>query len=112
LLVDEQRLADLICSEHTAIPYWLFEGDLPHFSRYLAEDDPTIKVIGVCSCGEGGCGCVECHVIRANDIVMFRDFQPDLRWKEAQKDFMFTASNYDSVITEIMEKVAEHQTSA
>lgn len=109
LLIDGQPLVELIGLEDTAIPYWLFEGDLPHFRWYYGEDDPSIKGIGVCSCGERGCGCVECRIVREGDVVVFRDFSADLRPKGERKEFRVTSANYDSVIAEIMRQVADYQ---
>lgn len=108
LLVDEQPLGRLIGQTDTAIPYWLFDGDLPHFRRSDI-DDFSVRGISVCSCGEPGCGCAECRVVFENDTVAFRDFKPDLRPKEKQTKFRFTKANYDRVISEIMKQVRDYQ---
>ena len=112
LLIDGQPLVELIGMEDTLIPYYLFEGDLP--LGYWGVDDPSIKVIGVCSCGEAGCGSAECRVVREGETVVFRDFSgcvnPNVAQKQQEgKEFRITSINYDSVIANIMRQVADYQ---
>ena len=109
LLIDGHSLVELIGLEDRTIPYWYFEGDLPHFSWYYGEEDSSIKCIGVCSCGEAGCGCVQCRVVREGHVVIFRDFNADLRPKDERKEFRVTSANCDSVIADIMRQVADYQ---
>ncbi len=103
--------------DETTIPYHMFEGDLP--LGYWGQDDPSIKCIGVCICGNAGCGSAECRVVREGDVFVFRHFSGSLKpnvewkekWKEAGKEFRVTSVNYDSVIAGIMRQVADYQAS-
>ena len=112
LLIDGQPFVELVDLGDTLIPYYDFEGDLP--LGYWGEDDPSIKCIGVCSCGYIGCGAAECRVVREGDLVVFRDFSANINpeYEEKEKDgreFRVTAINYDSVIADIMKQVADYQ---
>ena len=112
LLIDGQSLAGLAGYEDTLIPYYLFEGDLP--LGYWGEDDPTIKCVGICICGAIGCGNNECRVIRADDLVIFRNFSgnvnpQDERKEKDGKQFRVTSVNYDSVIADIMRQITDYQ---
>ena len=75
---------------------------------------PSIKCIGVCICGQSGCGAAECRVVREGDVVVFRDFSGNVNPKHEQKEkdgreFRVTAVNYDSVIADIMKQAADYQ---
>ncbi len=112
LLIDGQPLVELVDLGETLIPYYLFEGDLP--LGYWGADDPSIKVIGVCSCGEAGCGSTECRVVREGDVIVFRDFSgcvnPNVpQKKKEEKEFRVTSVNYNSVIADIMKQVVDYQ---
>ncbi|MCA1594067.1 MAG: hypothetical protein LC754_15735 [Acidobacteria bacterium] len=112
LLIDGQSLVELVDLGDTLIPYYYFEGNLP--LGYWGADDPSIKVIGVCSCGEAGCGSAECRVVREGDTVAFRDFSgcvnPNVvQKKKEEKEFRVTPANYDSIIAEIIKQVADYQ---
>jgi hypothetical protein len=112
LLMDGKSLVEFVHLGDSLIPYYYFEGDLP--SGYWGGDDPSIKVIGVCSCGEAGCGSAECRVIREGDTVVFRDFSscvnPHVAEKEKpKKEFRVSPANYDFVIAEIMKQVTDFQ---
>jgi hypothetical protein len=116
LLLDGQSLVELVglgdrTTGDTSIPYYYFEGNLP--PGYWGADDPTIKCIGVCSCGEAGCGAAECRVVREGDVIVFRDFSSCVNPKfperhDGEKEFWITSDNYDSVIAEIMKQVTDY----
>jgi hypothetical protein len=112
LLIDGQPLVELVDMADTLIPFYYFEGDLP--LGYWGADDPSIKCIGVCSCGESGCGAAECRVVREGNVVVFRDFSGNINPQYEQKEkngreYRVTAANYDSVIADIMKQVADYQ---
>ena len=116
LLIDGQPLVELVelgdaTTGDTSIPYHYFEGDLP--LGYWGADDPSIKCIGVCICGQSGCGAAECRVVREGDVIVFRDFSSCVNPKfpekqEGEKEFRITSDNYDSVIADIMKQVADY----
>jgi hypothetical protein len=112
LLIDGQSLVELVDLGDTLIPYYYFEGDLP--LGYWGASDPSIKCIGVCSCGESGCGAAECRVVREGNVIVFRDFSSNInpKYEKKEKDgreYRVTAANYDSVIANIMKQVADYQ---
>jgi hypothetical protein len=112
LLIDGQSLAGIVGFEDTLIPYYLFEGDLP--LGYWGEDDPSIRCVAICICGNIGCGNSECRVVREGDVVVFRDFGGSVNPKHERKgkdgrEFRVTAINYDSVLADIMKEVADYQ---
>jgi hypothetical protein len=116
LLLDGQSLVEFVelgdtTTGDTSIPYYYFEGDLP--LGYWGADDPSIKCIGVCSCGQSGCGAAECRVVREGDVIVFRDFSGCVNPKfpekhDGEKEFRITSDNYDSVIADIMKQVADY----
>jgi hypothetical protein len=112
LLIDGQPLAKLSPDdEDTKIPYYYFEGDLP--LGYWGQEDANIKCVGVCICGDAGCGSTECRVVREGDVVVFRDISscvnPHYPEKNDGKEFRVASANYDSIIAEIIEEVAKYQ---
>ncbi len=112
LLIDGQPLSKLYPDdEETKIPYYYFESDLPR--GYWWKDDPSIRIIGVCTCGEGGCGRTECRVVREGDVVVFRDISscvnPHYPEKNDGKEFRVTSANYDSVIADIMDEIKNYK---
>lgn len=98
LLVDGQPLGERVSSTHAAIPYWIIETGLPH----LTEAEPDVRMVAVCSCGEYGCGHTRCRVVRDGDVVLFYDFDLDIRTKGRGEVFEFARSNYDEVVSEIV----------
>ena len=103
LLIDGEPFDGLIEADNQAIPFYFFDKDiLPkgyHDKDYL---------LGVCSCGDAGCGSVECEIIREKDCVIFRNFKYGHSLpKDAQ--FKFTHENYDSVMKSIIEKVKKYK---
>jgi hypothetical protein len=112
LLIDGQPLAKLFPDDpDTKIPYYYFEGDLP--LGYWGKDDASIKCIGVCICGEAGCGSTECRVVREGETIVFRDISscvnPRYPEKNDGKEFRVTSDNYNSIIAEIMTEVKKYK---
>ncbi|HEY1379615.1 MAG TPA: hypothetical protein VGF55_22620 [Gemmataceae bacterium] len=104
LIVDGQLLGDLIGSRDRAFPSWIVEDDLPYDPPYSKEHDPELRIVTVCSCGEYGCGCSKCRVIRVGEAVVFQEFEGDVSAEGAQKAFQFSRANYDSVVKAIVER--------
>ena len=111
LLVDGKPLGELIGSQHQAIPYWIFEDDLPYLPPHSPENrtDAEIRIVAVCGCGEYGCGHTKCRVERNGDEVVFRDFHEDLTPKSEVKVFRFSRENYDTVVAAILKEVKEFE---
>jgi len=83
--VDRQPLAALTGGMDREVPFWFVEEhDLPRPTGSAVLQWLTmvpqnrgrmaeVRVVGVCTCGEQGCGCTVCRVIRDGDTVVFRD---------------------------------------
>ncbi len=107
LLVDDQPLGALVGSRDTAFPYWIVEDGLPRWPPQGPPDDPEVRIVCVCSCGEYGCGHTQCRVIHEGDDVVFHEFTFDVTSEGAQKEFRFGAANYEAVGKEIAAKARE-----
>lgn len=101
LLVDDQALGALVGSRDTAFPYWIVEDGLPRWPPHGLIEDPEIRIVCVCNCGEYGCSHTRCRVTRRGDEVVFHEFAFDVTKEGAQMQFWFGASNYDEVCREI-----------
>ena len=103
---------DPICSNlaeigDNAIPYYDFENkDLPYF-RYEYKGVRQY-IIAVCVCGNAGCGSETCQIIKEGDYVIFRDFSSGCNLPP-DAEFKFSRENYDSIISQIVERVNEYK---
>ena len=107
LLIDEKPIGVLFETEERKIPYYLFEKDLP--SYHSDYENKEFHIIGVCSCGDAGCGCLGCVLKKEADFVTLQEiFNDGFRFP---KDLMFRFSreNYDSVLEEILGRVREYK---
>ena len=109
LLIDGDRLGDLVGAQDAAIPYWIIEDDLPSFPPQGSSQHPELRIVAVCSCGEYGCGHTQCRVIRTEDGVVFRDFDIDCTPEGSRKRFAFTRDNYDHVVGEIVDAARRYK---
>jgi hypothetical protein len=114
LLMDEQPFAKLFPDDpDTKIPYYYFEGDLP--LGYWGNEDARIKRIGVCTCGEAGCGSTESLVTQEGDTLVFRNISSVINLNASDsgdgREFRITLSNYNSVIESIMSEVEKYKAS-
>lgn len=103
LLVDGQPLGLLVGSRDTAFPCWIVEDGLPSDSPNGTSDDPDVRIVCVCGCGEYGCSCTRCRVTREGDEVVFNEFDFDVTREGARKVFRFAAANYEAVCKDIAE---------
>ena len=95
LLVDGESLARRVGAQDTWIPWWLFKSGLPR-------DGLDDIVVGVCSCGEPGCGSTRCDIDLGGDVVTLRRFDGDARGDGVTAVFQFRRANFDEVIQAIM----------
>jgi hypothetical protein len=109
LLVDGQPLGALVGARDTAIPYWIIADDLPYWPPRGDRHDPDIRIVCVCSCGESGCGCTECRVVREGDEVVFCGFDVDVSAEGSKKEFRFSRVNYEAVVAEIVCRAREQK---
>ncbi len=108
LLIDGKPISSLLEADNKAIPYYYFEeNDLPsYFHNYR---NMKVHTIGICSCGQGGCGESTCVLEKDKDFVVLKEIFKD--GFEFPKDFSFKFSreNYDSVTNEIKKLAEEYK---
>ena len=102
LLVDGKLIERLELGDNRAIPYWLFEkDDLPsYFNHYRQREE---HLLGVCSCGESGCGSAGCVIEKDSECVKFGEIFVDGFTFPSDYGFRFARENYDDVIHRISE---------
>ena len=102
LLIDGKLIERLEESGDKAIPYWLFEkGDLPsYFNHYRQREE---HLLGVCSCGESGCGSAGCVIEKDSEHVRFGEIFVDGFTFPSDYGFQFARENYDDVMRRIGE---------
>lgn len=101
LLVDGCPLGTLVGARDSAFPYWIVDDGLPRYPPHGESDEPDVRIVCVCSCGEYGCGHTQCRVARQSDEVVLYEFAYDVSGEGAQKEFQFSAANYDAVCHDI-----------
>ncbi len=109
LLVDGTALATLIGSQDSQIPYWIIDDNLPCYPPDGAPDDPEVRIVNVCSCGEYGCGHAECRVVHEGESVIFCDFDGNVTRAGAAKRSHFSRANYDQVVREIVRRASAYE---
>jgi hypothetical protein len=111
LLVDGSGIEGLEEADNRNIPYWLFETDeLPDdYNHFLKRQQ---YLIGVCSCGESGCGAAGCVVNKDSDYVYFTNIFIDGRELPTNYQFVFKRENYESVMESIQQKVSRFRQNA
>jgi len=102
LLVDGLPLGERVGASDWAIPFWIVEDDLPHWPPHGENQDPEVRIVCCCSCGEYGCGHTQCRVIPNGDEIVFRDFKFDASPEGQRQVFRFPAVNYQAVVSEIV----------
>lgn len=94
-------------SDNKAIPFYDFEtSELPHY--YSEFEGFELYVLGVCSCGNEGCGSAVCEIVREKDYVVFRNFRYGHSLPK-DAEFKFTNENYDSVMRAIFGDIEKYK---
>jgi hypothetical protein len=96
LTVDGRALlTDLHVGDHE-IPYWICDWGIPT----LPPNDTTAKqiIVGVCGCGEYGCGHTSASVERGDGVVRLFDFK---RGSSFTNEFNFDANEFDAIRNQI-----------
>jgi len=109
LMIDEIPLGELIGSRDMAIPFWLFDKDLPHFPPYGENRDNGMKIVTVCSCGEYGCSHTHCRIVQSENIIILSEFEDGNTGKKSDQEFHISKENYKAVISQILQKINEHK---
>ena len=110
LFIDGKSINDLFDVGDPFLPYWYFEDDLPYYSpdrKY--ETDLSRRLIGVCDCGEYGCGNLNCHVEQQNGLIVWSDFNGDVSGDQNVYIFVFDESQYVKTISEVVGMVDEYK---
>jgi len=102
LLVDGKPISGLIGARDSEIPYWLFDDDLPYFPPFGDDRDMSQRIVTVCVCGEYGCGHTHCRLASSDEMVELFDFDADVSTEGSKKKFLFSRSNYEQVVKEIV----------
>jgi hypothetical protein len=101
LIIDEKPIGKLI-EDDGAIPHYFFEDneyDLPsYFDSYKNEES---YILGVCSCGDIGCGMSQCKIEKDESFVALQVYYPNNYKPPGDIKFKFSRENFDSVISEI-----------
>src|SRR5262245_58655319 len=108
LQIDQQPLGALIGNQDGSFPYWIVDDNLPYLPPHGGSRVVEYHIVCVCSCGEYGCGHTRCRIVLENDTVVFRDFECDVSAEGAKKEFRFSKSNFDAVVTEIVKHAHTH----
>jgi len=109
LLVDDRPLGELVGAQDWAFPFWDVVDDLPRYPPHGESRESEVRIVCCCSCGEYGCGCTECRVLREGDQVVFRDFGSDANREGQGQVFRFAAANFDAVVADIVTRARRMQ---
>jgi len=101
LLVDGEPIGP-----NLSIPYYDIDGDLPNYWDVRDPLYEELRVLGMCCCGEQGCGHVRCRVVRSEYTVTLRDFRSEFeshRWEDAESPpvIVLSRANYDAVVAKM-----------
>jgi hypothetical protein len=110
LIIDGSPFGDLIGEPDMPITYWYFldEGFDRQLPRSSWRDDGR-RLIAVCSCGESGCGHVDCLVELGTELVIFKNFGGDTaRDRMSDMEFRFSVENYQMVLSDIVNTAREY----
>jgi hypothetical protein len=108
LLIDGETVEKLIGDEK-AIPYFFFDEndvDLPTFLDY---QNKKYHVIGICTCGDVGCGSTDCEIEKDENFVNLLVIFPSGYKHPKELKFTFSRENYDSVIIEIKKRAKKYK---
>jgi hypothetical protein len=73
LKVDGKPMLDARKTDEDEIPAWICEEGIPSFPPMTSGADRVI--VGVCGCGEYGCGHTSARIERRDGVVRLFDFQ-------------------------------------
>lgn len=109
LLIDEKSINEIFPSEHYPfLPYWLFDDDLPYWPPNKKDVmDFSIRIIGVCECGEYGCGNLRTKIENKNNIIYWSHFQGRQVYKNLK--FSFDEDQYNNKILEILKIIHDYR---
>jgi hypothetical protein len=118
LLVNGQPLVALVGGMDREIPFHLVDDGLPDASDVAVQNwvaaiphfrgcEREIRLVAVCDCGEPGCGCTFCRVVRDGKTVAFCDFLGSGIAAVVEKEFRFSRRNYEAVLAEIQARARE-----
>jgi hypothetical protein len=124
LLVDGRPLAALHGGMDREVPFYLAEEDdlprptdsavlqwvsnVPPYRERMAE----VRVVGVCDCGEQGCGGTVCRVVRDGEAVVLRDISGSGIAAVSGTEYRFSEANYQAVVKEIWQHARARRRSA
>jgi hypothetical protein len=94
LLVDDQRVSDLLGPPYSGIPFAYFVGpDLPSGTDdgRIREPDDGWRMVAVCSCGDAGCGSCFAQVLwTASTVEMILPHSKRVETSMVRDDYRFS----------------------
>jgi hypothetical protein len=99
LKADGQPLLNHVDNE---IPYWICEFGIPTYPP--GEVDADRLIVGVCSCGEYGCGNTNVRIERLDGVVRLFESEED---SALRMTFEFSEDEFDKISKEIALKATE-----
>ncbi len=109
LLIDGESIEKFV-GEDKAIPHYYFEGNENELPYYVNYQSKKLHLLGVCICGDSGCGSTDCEIEKDQDYVELKVFYPSGGYQPPEEiKFRFARENYDSVISEIRRQAKEYK---
>jgi hypothetical protein len=101
LYIDDKSIYEIFDKNIYSLPYWIFDDDLPYYPPGEKENNSR-RIIGVCSCGEYGCGNINCEIKETRENIEIFDFQGDVRKEHRSLRFIFDKLKFNETIKEIL----------
>lgn len=109
LIIDGESIEKYI-GEDKAIPYYYFWEDTKDLPVQINYEGKKLYLLGVCICGDAGCGSTECEIEKNQDYVQFKVFYPSGGYQPPEEiKFRFTSENYESVVSAIRKQAKEYK---
>lgn len=109
LLIDGESIEKYI-GEDKAIPYYYFEEDTSDLPLQINYEGKKLYLLGVCICGDAGCGSNECEIVKDQNYVEFKVYYPPRGYQPPEEiKFRFARENYESVVSEIKRQAKEYK---
>jgi hypothetical protein len=99
LLIEGQRIGELIDDGNEGIPYWIVEDDLPYWPPHAKPAEKDVYIVSVCSCGEYGCGHSRSQIEKGIECVILQKFEGDVGKKGEELVYEVSRQDYDEAVS-------------